>query len=77
VCIRATIPRKPQQATSEQCICIGSVGHWRGSEKAAEHLVYVALTEEGHQLTFMPKEFAKQYGWKNDPNKAPFAALGE
>jgi WD40 repeat protein len=63
--------------TGDQYVCIGPDGHWRGSEKAAEHLVYVALTEEGHQLTFTPEEFAKKYGWKNDPAKARFAAIGE
>jgi WD40 repeat protein len=61
--------------TGEQSVCIGPDGHWRGSEQAAEHLVYVALTEEGQQLTFTPEEFATKYGWKNDPNKARFAAL--
>jgi len=40
-------------------------------------VVYVAMTDEGHQLTFTPEEFSKRYGWKNDPSKTRFAALGE
>jgi WD40 repeat protein/serine/threonine protein kinase/formylglycine-generating enzyme required for sulfatase activity len=61
--------------TGEQFVCIGPDGHYRGSRKIDEHLVYVAMTEEGHQLTFTPAEFAQKYGWKNDPSKVRFAAL--
>jgi hypothetical protein len=31
--------------------------------------VYVALTEEGEQITLTPEEFRQRYGWKNDPSR--------
>jgi hypothetical protein len=60
------------QLTGEQYVCIGPDGHWRGSEQAAEHLVYVALTEDGRQETYAPADCRKKFGWQNDPAKVIF-----
>ena len=37
--------------------------------KMSEDVVYVALTDDGRQVTLRPAEFAAKYGWKNDPEK--------
>ena len=57
--------------------CIGADGHYVGSEGVADHLVYVALTEAGHQETYTPSEFARVFGWKNEPSRARFAGLAK
>lgn len=49
---------------------ISPEGHVRGSPGAGKEFVYVALTDAGEQVTMTPEEFAKKYGWKNDPAKA-------
>ncbi len=35
----------------------------------SEDVVYVALTDDGRQVTLRPAEFAVTYGWKNDSEK--------
>lgn len=45
-------------------------GHYSCSEGAREWLYYVALTEDGSQITLAPDEFERRYGWRNDPEKA-------
>jgi WD40 repeat protein len=35
-----------------------------------EQIVYVALLDDGSQLTLSPDEFAARFGWQNDPNQA-------
>jgi len=44
-------------------------GHMRCSEKMSEDVVYVALTDDGRQITLRQPEFAAAYGWTNDPQK--------
>ena len=44
-------------------------GHMRCSPTMSEDVVYVALTDDGRQITLRPAEFAAKYGWKNDPEK--------
>ena len=44
-------------------------GHVRCSPEMSEDVVYVALTDDGRQVTLRPAEFAAKYGWKNDPAK--------
>jgi hypothetical protein len=44
-------------------------GHVRCSPAMSEDVVYVALTDDGRQVTLRPAEFAAKYGWKNDPEK--------
>ena len=61
--------------TGNSWICIGPDGHYVGSDGVEDHIVYVAITETGNQEIHTPAEFARRYGWKNDPTKARFAAL--
>ena len=61
--------------TSDQWVCVGPTGHWRGSEKAVAFLVYVALHNDGSQRTYSPTEFAEKFGWKNDTEKATLLKL--
>jgi len=44
-------------------------GHVRVSPGMSEDVVYVALTDDGRQITLRPTEFAAKYGWKNDPER--------
>ena len=60
-----------------QHVNISPEGHFRGSEGVEKELVYVALTEQGEQLTLTPEEFSKKYGWKNDPAKLLPKAEGD
>ena len=48
-------------------------GHMRCSPAMSEDVVYVALTDDGRQVTLRPAEFAAKYGWKNDPEKIRLA----
>jgi hypothetical protein len=41
-------------------------GHYRGSPGVEKEIVYVVQTDAGQEL-LAPDEFAKKYGWKNDP----------
>lgn len=52
-------------------------GHYRGSPGIEDELVYVALTEDGVQLTLAPQEFSEKYGWKNDPEKVRLVPAGQ
>ena len=55
---------------SQQHVCIGASGHYRGSGAIDEHLVYVALLENGTQQTYTPADFAARFKWQNDPEQA-------
>ncbi len=35
-----------------------------------EQIVYVALLDDGSQVTLSPDAFAAKFGWQNDPNRA-------
>jgi len=50
-------------------LTVSADGHYRGSPKIEEHIVCAAGIEDGRQQTFTPAEFAKRFGWKNDPEK--------
>jgi WD40 repeat protein len=56
--------------SGDQWIVIGPDGHYRGTRKIDEHIVYVALTEDGRQETYAPSAFRAKFRWKNDPSKA-------
>ncbi len=45
-------------------------GHYRGTPAAAveREIVYVVQTKDGTE-TLTPAEFAKRFGWKNDPDR--------
>ena len=51
-------------------------GHIRCSPAMSEDVVYVALTDDGRQVTLRPAEFAAAYGWKNDPERIRLALAG-
>ena len=40
----------------------------RHATRAEQHIVYVVKTAKGQEI-FTPKEFAKKFTWKNDPDK--------
>jgi WD40 repeat protein/formylglycine-generating enzyme required for sulfatase activity len=63
--------------TGDHWLCIGPDGHWRGSPGVEGQIVYVAMLEDGSQRTYSPAEFAKAFGWKNDPAKARLLTLDE
>lgn len=56
-------------------MCIGPEGHYRGSPGIEKHIVYVAMHDDGSQVTYTPDEFRRRFGWKNEPDKARFLAL--
>ena len=43
--------------SDNQGVTIGPDGHYRGSWRIDEHLVYVALTDDGRQETYTPADF--------------------
>ncbi len=56
--------------TGDHWLCLGPTGHYRGSPGVEDQIVYVAMLADGSQRTYTPAEFAKTFGWKNDPEKA-------
>jgi hypothetical protein len=62
---------------TDNWLCVGPNGHYRGSDGIEEHIVYVALLEDGRQETFTPAEFRHKFGWTNDPTKATLLELAE
>jgi WD40 repeat protein len=50
-------------------LIVSADGHYSGPPAIREELVYVVETEHG-QETLSPDEFAKRFGWKNDPARA-------
>ena len=56
--------------TGDHWLCVGPTGHYRGSPGVEDQFVYVAMLPDGSQRTYTPAEFAKKFGWKNDPEKA-------
>ncbi len=60
----------PRTACRPRCLTSqGAAGHYRGSRNIERDLIYIAETEDGVQHTLTPEEFAKKYGWKNDPDR--------
>jgi WD40 repeat protein len=49
-----------------QWLAIRPDGHYRGSPGVEEEIVYVVQSDAGQEL-LTPAEFARRYGWKNDP----------
>ncbi|WP_020470120.1 protein kinase domain-containing protein [Zavarzinella formosa] len=56
--------------TDNHWLCVGPDGHYRGSKGVESQIIYVAQLEDGSNQIFTPEEFAKKFGWKNDPAKA-------
>ncbi len=59
--VLASLPRN-------QSIAISPEGHYRGTPRADQLIVYVVRTAKGQEV-LTPKEFEDKYGWKNDPDK--------
>ncbi len=53
----------------EKHLFLSPEGHVRCSPAMSEDVVYVALTDDGRQVTLRQPEFEAKYGWKNDPEK--------
>jgi hypothetical protein len=53
----------------DQWVALSPEGHYRGSEKVEQFLSYTVKAEDGKVRDLTPAEFAKEYGWKNDPAK--------
>jgi len=51
-------------------LVVGPEGHYNGPKSIEDHLIYVAQTDTGEQVTLSPTDFAQRYGWKNDPAQA-------
>jgi WD40 repeat protein len=54
-------------------IAVSPQGHYRGSKDVENEIVYVVETDAG-QETLTPGQFAENYRWKNEPNRAVLAA---
>jgi WD40 repeat protein len=50
-------------------LALGPGGHYHASPGAGREPVYVVQTDQG-QEALPPEEFAKKYGWTNDPERA-------
>lgn len=53
-------------------LLIGPEGHFQGSPKIEDNLLYLTLTDQGQQATYLPAEFGAKFQWQNDPGKARF-----
>jgi hypothetical protein len=49
-------------------LAVSPEGDYRALPNLEKEILYVAQTDHG-QETFTPDEFAKKYGWKNDPER--------
>jgi WD40 repeat protein len=50
-------------------VALSPSGYFRCDKGFDQHLRYVALLEDGSQVTLTPEEFTQRFGWKNDPDK--------
>ncbi|MCY2994187.1 MAG: hypothetical protein NTY19_40875 [Planctomycetota bacterium] len=57
------------QLANGQGALLSAEGHYQGTDQAQEAIVYVAEQDDGLQVTLPPSEFAKRYGWTNDPQR--------
>ncbi len=55
----------------QRALAITPSGHYRGSPGIDVYLVYLALLDDGSQLTLAPAEFSKRFAWKNEPQPSP------
>jgi WD40 repeat protein len=58
-----------------QALLVSPDGHYAGPPGVEKQLVYVVTTDQ-RQYVLDPEEFAKKYGWKNDPGRVRLAAPG-
>ncbi|HPM79194.1 MAG TPA: SUMF1/EgtB/PvdO family nonheme iron enzyme [Candidatus Anammoximicrobium sp.] len=64
------------QIGDDQWLLVGPDGHYQGSDKIEDSLVYAVLTESGQQASYTPAEFAAKFSWKNDPAQARLLKIG-
>jgi WD40 repeat protein len=57
----------------EQGLAVTADGHFAGTPRVGEQLVYVIDTGRG-QETLTPAEFARRFHWKNDPTRVRLGA---
>ncbi|MBM4095108.1 MAG: hypothetical protein FJ276_37735 [Planctomycetes bacterium] len=57
------------QLADGQGLMISADGHYQGTEHAEDAIVYVAELDDGVQVTLSPSEFAKRFGWHNEPQR--------
>lgn len=55
----------------QQYAAVSPDGHFAGSPDVEQEFVYVALTDDGEQITLTPAEFEQRFGWQNDPSQVP------
>lgn len=67
--IRGSLSATLFSLPNEQYLMMGRDGHYRGSPRIERQFACVALTDKGQQEVLSPAEFAKKYGWKNDPSQ--------
>ena len=53
----------------DSALALAPDGNYVLTGSTQDAIVHVALTDAGQQITLTPEEFAKKYGWKNDPSK--------
>ncbi|HTU20831.1 MAG TPA: protein kinase [Gemmataceae bacterium] len=51
-----------------QWLAVRPDGHYRGSPGVEKEIIYIVQTDAGQEV-LAPDEFAKKYGWKNDPER--------
>ncbi|MBC8874304.1 MAG: protein kinase [Planctomycetes bacterium] len=56
-------------------IAVSPEGHFCASTRADREIVYVVQTADA-QRTLTPEEFAKEYGWTNEPDKVRLVDVG-
>ena len=52
------------------CLAVSAEGHYSVSQgvDVEKELLYIVVTDAGQEM-LTPSQFAKKYGWKNDPAK--------
>ena len=56
------------QLRNDQRVVISPEGH-HDSPRLERELVYLVQRQDGGQETLEPEEFARRFGWKNDPER--------
>jgi WD40 repeat protein len=59
--------------TANRWVSISREGHFQGSARVQDELLYVAELDDGTQQVCTAAEFGKRFGWKNDPAKVALA----
>jgi hypothetical protein len=49
-------------------------GHYLGTDRIEDMLLYIAIDDTGKEHRLTPAEFSAKFGWKNDPTKVTLMA---